>query len=91
MYQNLKWITDTHETLNWAEVRDKIPVNPPGAFLAEGDVMINDIDVLNWMNDNGEFEFRPRLRDRVQEVSRTRIRSIRFDEAPEIDEEYDCD
>ena len=91
MYQNIRWLTEVYEAQHWAEVRDKVPVNPPGAFLAEGDVMINDIDVLNWMNDNGEYEFRPRLRDKVQEVSRVRIRSIRFDEAPEIDEEYDCD
>jgi len=91
MYQNIRWLTEVYESQHWAEVRDKIPVNPPGAFLAEGDVMIHDIDLLNWMNDNGDYEFHPRLRDRVQEVSRTRIRAITIDEAPEIDEEYDCD
>lgn len=102
MYQNLRWIADTHATLDWAEVRDKLPVNPPGSHFREGfDVMIEDVDVLNWhaygpLVDGSEldvFEFRPRLRDNVQQVPRSRIRMALVDEAPELDDDYelDCD
>lgn len=90
MYQNLRWIADTHATLDWHEELDRLPVNPQGAFLSEGDVQMAQVDILNWTGEHG-FEFRPRLRDNVQQVSR--IRLALDDEAPELDDdyEYDCD
>lgn len=65
-----------------------LPVNPPGAYLAEGDIVMDRVDVRNWATDDG-FEYRPRLRDRVQWVNRLRLATDI--DAPEIDEEYDCD
>ncbi len=89
----MRWVADTHATLDWAEVRDGLPVNPPGAFLAEGDVQMDNLEILNWTADEGWFEFRPRLRDNVQQVPRTRVRMALADEAPELDDDYelDCD
>jgi hypothetical protein len=87
---NPKWIRDSHETLDYFErFVDKLPVNPPG-LIAEGDVVLDSVDILNWQGEDG-LEFRPRLRDNVRRVS-TRPTKIRLtEEAPEIDEEIDCD
>jgi hypothetical protein len=46
-----------------------------------------DNNILNWTNDQGELEFRPRLRDNVQLVSRFGLADD--DEATELDMEYD--
>lgn len=90
-YQNLRWVTDSHET--WAyyeQYVDRLPVNPPGAHLAEGDIEMAQIDIRNWY-DRDELEFRPRLRDNVQWVNR--ITLARDEDAPELDGDYgyDCD
>lgn len=66
-----------------------LPVNPPGAYLAEGDVMMTELELANW-DDEGGYVFRPRLRDAVQKVERG-PRAATDDEAPEIDAEWDCD
>lgn len=90
MYQNLRWIAETHEAMAYHE--RNLPVNPPGGHYTEGDVMLTEIGILNWLNDDGQFEFRPRLRDNVQEVER-RFTAVADDEAPELDWDYgyDCD
>lgn len=90
MYQNLRWIAETHEALAWHE--RNLPVNPPGGHYTEGDVMLSEIGILNWLNDDGSLEFRPRLRDNVGEVDRkARFVVALDDEAPELDMEWDCD
>lgn len=89
---NLKWIADTHAILDYHEKLDNLPVNPPGGHYTEGDIMLDNIGILNWLNDNNEFEFRPRLRDNLQEAPvKARYRMALDDEAPELDWEYDCD
>lgn len=90
MYQNLRWIEDTHETLEYLEIyRDKLPVNPPGSHLAEGDISMAKVDILNWRDDDDEFVFEPRLRDNVGWVSRITL----YGDDPELDGDYcyDCD
>lgn len=70
-----------------------LPVNPPGAHFREGfDVMMTEVDVLNW-EDEGGLVFKPRLSDNVQEVDRYDLgpRAAADDEAPELDVEFDCD
>lgn len=68
-------------------------INPPGGHYTKGDVMLDNVDILNWTNDSGEVEFRPRLRDRVEAVERPRFILVFDDEAPELDWDYgyDCD
>lgn len=64
-------------------------VNPPGAYLNEGDVMMTEVELANW-EDEGGPEYRPRLRDKVQltQQGRTRMRAV-----PDEDDErlVDCD
>lgn len=75
-----------------------LPVNPPGAYFREGhDVLMTEIEIANWDSEGG-YEFRPRLKDEVQKVSRDNLapQAARDDEAPELDIEYedggyDCD
>ena len=91
-YQNLRFIADTHRQWEVTErFLERLPVNPAGCYLAEGDVEMVQIDVLNWTDEDGQFEFRPRLRDNVQWLHRIRLATD--DEAPELDDdyEYDCD
>lgn len=66
-----------------------LPVNPPGAYRAEGDVMMTESDIRNWEGEGGP-EFQPRLRDNVQNVQRGPV-AANDDDAPELDVEYDCD
>lgn len=49
--------------------------------------MMNSVEIANWMSDD-EWMFEPRLRDRVQHVSRIRMVVER---APEEDAEHDCE
>lgn len=91
MYQNLKWIADSHAVWDWHERLDKLPVNPPGAYFAEGDVAMAKVDILNWNTVDGEFVFEPRLRDNVQRAERTGLSAALDDDAPELDLEYDCE
>lgn len=86
---NLKWIADSHAT--WAyyeQYVDRLPVNPPGAHFAEGDIQMDSIDILNWQDKDG-LEFRPRLSDNVRWVNRITL----CEDDPEQDGDYgyDCD
>lgn len=89
---NLEHIASTHRLIADYEKLDKLPVNPPGSYFAEGDVMMSEIEIANWDTD-GAYYFEPRLRDFVQEVTRDSRppRAAGDDEAPELDLEYDCD
>lgn len=81
---NLRWIRESHETLDYFErFVERLPVNPPG-FRAEGDVVLDQIEIGNWY-ENDELVFEPRLRDNVGEVNRFKLTA-------ELDEElFDCD
>jgi hypothetical protein len=68
-----------------------LPINPPSPAPTKEDIMPHSIGILNWINDQGELEFRPRLRDNVQWVSRTGLSTASENDAPELDLEYDCD
>lgn len=67
-----------------------LPVNPPGAYRTKGDIVLDSVEIANWY-ENDVYVFRPRLRDNVQQVNRIKMRLTTADEAPELDEEYDCD
>lgn len=51
-----------------------LPVNPPG-FRTDEDVVLDYVDIANWLDDDGVYRFYPRLprvRNVVQLVGRTR-------------------
>lgn len=53
-----------------------LPVNPPGAFRTDEDVVLDHVEINNWLDDDGEYRFRPRLKDTVQQT-KTRRRRMR--------------
>ena len=50
-----------------------LPINPPGnAFRTDTDVVLESVEIANWLVD-GEYVFKPRLKDTVQ-MTKTRRR-----------------
>lgn len=67
---------------------DELPVNPPGFFDKEHDVMMTEVELANWEGEGGQ-EYRPRPRVRVPTKIRRRV--ISEDTTHYEDEGYDCD
>lgn len=60
---------------------DDLPINPPGSYATEEDVILDKVDIMNW-TERRKSTFRPRLRETIQQTG-----GISLDE----DDEYDCD
>jgi hypothetical protein len=64
--------------MNWEY---HLPINPPGSYATEEDVILDRVDLANW-TEHRKPTFRPRLRDKIQQAG-----GIELDE----EEFFDCD
>ena len=60
-----------YDNIHWEH---HLPINPPGAFRTDEDVVLLDVDIANWLNDDGVYRFKPRLKDVVQQTKPRRRR-----------------
>jgi hypothetical protein len=44
-----------------------LPINPPGAYRSDSDVVLDHIDISNYRDDDGVYRFSPRIKDVVQQ------------------------
>ena len=60
---------------------EDVDINPAGSYPANGDVILDRVDILNW-TERGKSTFRPRLRAIMKSSGGISLAE---------DDEYDCD